>query len=261
MKKLLSCLSIFISVSAFAQPGNDNCASALLITADSACVTGTSRLIGQTLTAATNQAYTLTSSCGQLATARDVWYYFVARTKYPTITISNPGAGWGGIANVNIQLFSGTCGVATFTEKACGTGATLTPALTNPLTEGNTYYIRIHKNTTAAIAASHTFDICVTDPLEKGNRMNEVFVQTILSPPPVPAATGTFQYPWEVTYGPDDSLWITESKGYKVYKMSAATGVKRMVLDISQGSTFFTAPGDVAFNCQFANGAGSSSAI
>ena len=255
MKKLLSCLSVFISVYAFAQP-NDNCASALPITPDSTCVTGTSRLTGQTLTGATNQVYTLTSTCGQLATARDVWYYFVARTKYPTITISNPGAGWGGIANVNIQLFSGTCGVATFTEKACGTGATLTPALTNPLTEGNTYYIRIHKNTTAAIAASHTFDICVTDPLEKGNRMNEVFVQTILSPPPVPAATGTFQYPWEVTYGPDDSLWITESKGYKVYKMSAATGVKRMVLDISQGSTFLPAAERVPFNCQFANGAG-----
>ena len=116
MKKLLFCLTILLfSTYVFAQPVNDNCANAKLITTDSACVTGTSRLIGETLTNATNEAYTLTSSCGQLATARDVWYKFVAKTKNPTITISNPGTGWGGIANVNIQLFAGTCGVRSYT--------------------------------------------------------------------------------------------------------------------------------------------------
>lgn len=29
-------------------------------------------------------------------------------------------------------------------------------------------------------------------------------------------------YPWEITYGPDDSLWITEARGYRVLRMSAA---------------------------------------
>ena len=28
-------------------------------------------------------------------------------------------------------------------------------------------------------------------------------------------------YPWEITYGPDDSLWITEARGYRVLRMSA----------------------------------------
>lgn len=222
----------FFSVTLLAQPANDNCANAKLITTDSACVTGTSRLVGETLTAATNQAYTLSSSCGQLATARDVWYRFVARSKNPTITISNQGTGWGGIGNVRIQLFAGTCGVTTFTEIACGTGATLTPSLTNLLTEGDTYYVRIHKNTTSSISANHTFTICITDPLEKGGRTNEIFAQTILSGP------GILSYPWEITYGNDDSLWITESRGYKVYKMNSVNGGKRMVLDLANNSTW-----------------------
>jgi aldose sugar dehydrogenase len=29
-------------------------------------------------------------------------------------------------------------------------------------------------------------------------------------------------YPWEITYGPDDSLWITEARGYRVLRISAA---------------------------------------
>jgi PQQ-dependent dehydrogenase (s-GDH family) len=28
-------------------------------------------------------------------------------------------------------------------------------------------------------------------------------------------------YPWEITYGPDDSLWITEARGYRVLRMSS----------------------------------------
>src|SRR4051812_39585725 len=28
-------------------------------------------------------------------------------------------------------------------------------------------------------------------------------------------------YPWEITYGPDDSLWMTEARGYRVLRMSA----------------------------------------
>jgi glucose/arabinose dehydrogenase len=28
-------------------------------------------------------------------------------------------------------------------------------------------------------------------------------------------------YPWEITYGPDDSLWMTEARGYRVLRMSS----------------------------------------
>ncbi|HMK03826.1 MAG TPA: PQQ-dependent sugar dehydrogenase [Ferruginibacter sp.] len=240
---------IFFQAALLAQPVNDNCANAKLINTDSTCVTGTSRLLGETLTAATNQVYTLTSTCGQLATARDIWYRFVAKTRNPTITVSNPGSGWGGIANVRIQIFAGTCGPTSFTEVACASGATLTPSLTNPLAAGSTYYIRIHKNLTTALGINHTFDICVTDVFARGSRMNEVFSRTILS------AANVIDYPWEVTYGRDNFLWITESKGYRVYRMNPNTGVKTTVLDIRQGSVFLPLA-DRTYNCQFSNGSG-----
>ncbi|NOT51308.1 MAG: T9SS type A sorting domain-containing protein [Chitinophagaceae bacterium] len=35
-------------------------------------------------------------------------------------------------------------------------------------------------------------------------------------------------YPWEITYGPDDSLWITEARGYRVLRMSSTrTGLDK----------------------------------
>jgi hypothetical protein len=60
--------------------------------------------------------------------------------------------------------------------------------------------------------------------------MAEVFQQSILSQP------GVLQYPWEVTYGPDGYLWLTEAKGYKAYRVNPTTGVTTTILDISQGS-------------------------
>lgn len=35
-------------------------------------------------------------------------------------------------------------------------------------------------------------------------------------------------YPWEITYGPDDSLWITEARGYRVVRISSfRTGAQK----------------------------------
>jgi glucose/arabinose dehydrogenase len=75
--------------------------------------------------------------------------------------------------------------------------------------------------------------------------LNEVFRQTILVP-----AAGNLADPWEVTYGGDDSLWVTEAKGYKVKKVSIVNGGQRTVLDISWRSTFLL-PGDTNFNVKF----------
>jgi glucose/arabinose dehydrogenase len=68
--------------------------------------------------------------------------------------------------------------------------------------------------------------------------MNEVYKQTILS------GSGVLNYPWEITYGPDDKLWITESRGYKVYRMDPNTGAKTTVLDLNTGSTWLPSPAD-----------------
>jgi PQQ-dependent dehydrogenase (s-GDH family) len=74
---------------------------------------------------------------------------------------------------------------------------------------------------------------------------NEVFRQTILVP-----TAANLSDPWEITYGPDDSLWITEAKGYRVKKVSPINGGQRTILDISNGSIFLPLA-DRPFNAQF----------
>lgn len=50
----------------------------------------------------------------------------------------------------------------------------------------------------------------------------------------------TLNSAWELTYGPDDSLWVTENAAYKVNKISTATGGKTELLDLSTVKTNFT---------------------
>jgi trimeric autotransporter adhesin len=75
-------------------------------------------------------------------------------------------------------------------------------------------------------------------------RMKEVFRQTILVD-----AAANLRDPWEITYGPDDSLWVTEASagssnsggtavtagttGYKVVKIHPVTGGRRTILDLT----------------------------
>ncbi|RPD47648.1 hypothetical protein DNI29_09355 [Hymenobacter sediminis] len=40
--------------------------------------------------------------------------------------------------------------------------------------------------------------------------------------------------PWEVAYGPDNFLWITEARGYRVSRVNPATGARQVLLDLSK---------------------------
>ena len=44
---------------------------------------------------------------------------------------------------------------------------------------------------------------------------------------------GGLSDPWEVTYGPDDFLWVTESKGYRALRIDPANGDKQVILDLN----------------------------
>ena len=46
-------------------------------------------------------------------------------------------------------------------------------------------------------------------------------------------------HPFEIIYGPDDSLWISERRG-RVSKVDPVTGIKRTVLDIKSNVKFTT---------------------
>ncbi|MCC9134827.1 PQQ-dependent sugar dehydrogenase [Pontibacter silvestris] len=44
--------------------------------------------------------------------------------------------------------------------------------------------------------------------------------------------------PWEITYGPDQFLWVTEAKGYRVSRISPADGSKTVILDLNDKKNF-----------------------
>ncbi|MBO2012510.1 PQQ-dependent sugar dehydrogenase [Hymenobacter negativus] len=44
--------------------------------------------------------------------------------------------------------------------------------------------------------------------------------------------------PWAVVYGPDNHLWLTEAKGYRVSRLDPATGTKTVLLDLSRQREF-----------------------
>jgi trimeric autotransporter adhesin len=220
-------------------PANDNCSSAATLTSATSCSNTAGTIVSATATAG------LPTGCESGGTHYDVWYKFVAANTTSTVTISGQGTNY---TNPEIQLYSGTCGA--LTSVACGTTALTSTALSISAT----YYIRV-SNIGSSPASNGGFNICVTHPtppvIVVGGRMNEVYKQTVLS------GSGILQYPWEVTYGPDNYLWITESRGYKVYRMDPNTGAKTTVLDISMGSTWLPAPYDsldVQFNSNWPQG-------
>ncbi len=50
--------------------------------------------------------------------------------------------------------------------------------------------------------------------------------------------TAKLSDPWEITYGPDHHLWITESKSYKVLRINPKNGEKQVLLDLSNSRNF-----------------------
>jgi len=63
------------------------------------------------------------------------------------------------------------------------------------------------------------------------SRTNEVFLKSTVS-------NSGLTTPWEITYGPDGYLWVTDAKAYKVYRIDPATNIKTPILDLSETSTF-----------------------
>jgi PQQ-dependent dehydrogenase (s-GDH family) len=46
------------------------------------------------------------------------------------------------------------------------------------------------------------------------------------------------EMPWEITYGPDNAIWATESRGYRVSRINPQTGVSTVILDLSNNKNF-----------------------
>lgn len=215
---------------------NDNCETATTIIPGS---TVESSLVGASLTSG------IPVGCATGTPDDDLWYKFTAVYNYATIQLNNIGSNLL-TSGSRIQLFSGACG--SLTSVACGTN-TINITTLNP---GSEYYLRVYSAGSGQTGSSWGYYLSVFPSARTqvtGGRMKEVYDQQIISAPQA------LLDPWEVTYGPDNNLWITEAKGYRVYKVNPTTGVKDTILDISLGSTFLPVA-DQVFNCQFSNGSG-----
>jgi glucose/arabinose dehydrogenase len=58
------------------------------------------------------------------------------------------------------------------------------------------------------------------------NAQNEQFTQRAVN------ASYTLNAAWEITYGPNDSLWVTENKAYLVSRINVANGSKTVLLNL-----------------------------
>ena len=68
---------------------------------------------------------------------------------------------------------------------------------------------------------------------------NEHFNVRIVNPDTKsPIKNNQLNSAWELTYGPDDSLWIIENKSYLVSKIDPNTGGKTQLLDLSSKRGF-----------------------
>src|ERR1700761_8492962 len=67
---------------------------------------------------------------------------------------------------------------------------------------------------------------------------NQSFVIDTLFPTP---GFRPMNSPWEVVYGPDDSLWVTASHDYKIWKIHPGNKGARLVLDMSSLKDFTSA--------------------
>ncbi len=224
-----------ITASATAPPANDECANAVTLTS------GSTNNSGSVNGASTSSGIPV--GCASGNPDDDVWYKITPANNVLTVTLSAIGSQLSA-SGTRIQLFSGSC--ASLTSIACGK----TKVVSN-VTSGTTYYIRVYSAGTGAVgggASGTAFSITATassPTIVTGGRMKEVYQQTTLS------TSNVLADPWEVTYGPDGNLWLTEAKGYKVYKMDPFSGEKTTVLDVSQGSSWFSTATDQAFYAQF----------
>ncbi len=53
-----------------------------------------------------------------------------------------------------------------------------------------------------------------------------------------PSHNKGLSFPWEITYGPDDSLWITEAHRYRIWKIHPGNKGNRVLLDLNSIPTF-----------------------
>lgn len=153
-------------------PANDECANAIPLTvgANGICseVTGTN-------SGATSSAGIPAPGCGGYL-GGDVWYSMVVPAS-GNITIATDYAASSSVSDLDMAIYSGTCGSLTLIECDDFDGIGLMPFITRTgLTPGATIYLRIWEYANNTFGE---FDLCVSDPPASDNNQDCV-TETVL---------------------------------------------------------------------------------
>lgn len=146
------------------QAVNDECAGAIPLTPNAACVTTTfaPSCASQSLTGVTCGTFTGNAN-------DDVWYSFVATSSDMTV-----GGAPNGTMDIVMELFSGSCGA--LTSISCGdVGGQGAPddMVATGLTVGNTYYMRVYDYRSQYAWQDPSYDLCVVEGLGSGVGVEE----------------------------------------------------------------------------------------
>jgi len=141
------------------QPANDECATAIAITAQPFSATCTAS-INATTNGSTASVITETS-CITTSDNDDIFYTFIANSSSQILRFSNMVAGLGTATTLGYQVFTGACPGTQLTSCSTGfgTGGSGNTTITG-LTAGTAYTLRLFAGGTANSAS---FDFCLQD--------------------------------------------------------------------------------------------------
>jgi hypothetical protein len=146
-KSLIACLSFTaFGFSAHAQPANNNCANATLITPGS---------YSGTTVGATNDG---NSGCGSSNTTPDVWYRITPPTDRRLVVQTCGGASWDTVLAIHSGCPGTTSNVLACNDDSCG----LQSVVSANVTGGQTYYIRVSGY--AGSTGAFTITVSLEDP-------------------------------------------------------------------------------------------------
>jgi PQQ-dependent dehydrogenase (s-GDH family) len=85
--------------------------------------------------------------------------------------------------------------------------------------------------------------LCLSSPLSLSAQSTVTYYNQTFKIDTLYPATGStgMTSPWEVVYGPDDSLWVTASHDYKVWKIHPGNKGARLLLDMNSMKDFTAA--------------------
>ncbi len=230
MTRFLQAIVLFallLPITAYAQPANDGCISAIsfgVLDSPAACTAfsggfnqgATTTLHGTNVGATSSAPYPYIANCpvNNSSLPKDVWYSFVAMGYQTLVSLANPT---GTLTEPSIAVWTGTCG--SLEGVGCVSGAGTAPSvLIYQTIIGQTYYIQVAGADSTQTGA---FDLSVAC----ANNCATCLLQSYITPsvPPVngtynPGQTVTFCYTItqynEITSNWLDGVTLTFGKGW-----------------------------------------------